>query len=155
MALYFEDFESFPIGHTWLSPGRTIGEADINLFAGMSGDLHPQHTDARYGKASPYGERIAHGYLTASIASGLVYRIGLDEGTSHALLGIAWKFQAPVLIGDTIEVLMALTGVRASRRHPDFGIVERRYTVRNQHGATVATGDVAVLFKRRPGAAGG
>jgi len=149
MGLYFEDFEELGVGHSWLSAGRTIGEADITVFGGMTGDLHPQHVDARYGAASPYGARIAHGYLTASIASGLAYRTGVDEGTSHALLGINWKFIAPVMIGDTIEVVMTLTGVRISRGHPDFGIVQRRYDVRNQDAATVAVGDVAILCKRR------
>jgi acyl dehydratase len=149
VGLYFEDYEALTVGHRWVGPSRTIGESDITTFAGLTGDHHPQHTDARYAAASPYGERIAHGYLTASMAAGLAYRIGIDEGTSHAILEMRWTFSAPVKIGDTLSVVLTLTAVRASRKHPAMGIVSRRCSVQNQNDATVADGDITILCKRR------
>ena len=150
MGLFYEDYEKLQVGHCWVSPGRTMTEGDIMTFAGMTGDLHPLHTDARVAKESAYGERIAHGYLTASMASGLAYRIGLDEGTAFAVLSIGWKFTQPVKIGDTIRVNVTLVQVRPSNKHPAHGIVVRKYEVQNQHDVTVAIGDMAILCQRRP-----
>ena len=152
MGLFFEDYEALGPGHAWRSPGRTIAESDIMTFAGMTGDLHPLHTDARAAKESSYGERIAHGFLTASMAAGLAYRVGLDEGTAFAVLSTAWKFTLPVMIGDSIYVKVTLMEVRASRKHPAHGIVVRKYEVCNQRDEAVAIGDIAMLCRRRSGA---
>lgn len=149
MAFYYEDYEALELGHAWTSRGRTIGESDILTFAGMTGDFHPLHTDAEAARASGYGERIAHGYLTASIAAGLAYRVGLDEETAYALLHIGWTFALPVRIGDTIRVRIILTGRRGSKSHPAHGVVQRRYEVENQRNEGVATGEVVILCKRR------
>ena len=150
MGLYYEDYEGLQAGYRWVSPGRTITEGDIMTFAGMTGDLHPLHTDAAFAKQSAYGERIAHGYLTASMASGLAYRVGLDEGTAFAVLSTGWKFTQPVKIGDTIRVGVTLQQVRASRKHPAHGIIARKYEVMNQHDELVAIGDIVILCSRRP-----
>ena len=153
MGLYYEDYERYPLGHRWLSPGRTIGEADIMTFGGLTGDLHPLHTDAHVAAQSSYGERIAHGYLTASVASGLAYRVGLDEGTAFAVLATGWKFIQPVKIGDTIRVEVILAQLRPSNKHPLHGIVSRTYEVKNQRDELVALGDIVILCHRRPATA--
>lgn len=150
MGFYYEDYERHPIGHRWRSPGRTISEADIMTFAGLTGDLHPLHTDAHVAGQSAYGARIAHGYLTASVASGLAYRVGLDEGTSFAVLATGWKFKLPVKIGDTIRVEVVLTQLRPSKKYPAHGIVSRTYEVMNQRDELVAVGDIAILVHRQP-----
>ncbi len=150
MALFYEDYEALPPGYRWTSPGRTVAECDIMAFGGMTGDLHPLHTDAAAAASSPYGERIAHGYLTASIAAGLAYRIGLDEGTAYALLNINWTFKQPVRIGDTLRVDVVLVAARPSRSHADKGVVQRRYEVTSQRREVVAIGEVAMLCLRRP-----
>ena len=150
MGLFFEDYETLQAGHRWSSPGRTISEGDIMTFAGLTGDLHPLHTDATVAKESSYGERIAHGYLTASMAAGLAYRVGLDEGTAFAVLSTGWRFTRPVMIGDTIRVSIELVEIRASRKHPAHGIVVRKYEVQNQRAEIVAIGDIAILCSRRP-----
>lgn len=150
MPLFLEDYEALAPGHRWTSPGRTVGESDIMLFGGMTGDLHPLHTDAETARRGGYGERIAHGYLTASLAAGLAYRIGLDEGSSYALLNINWTFRHPVHIGDTIRVHVELKSARPSRSHPGRGVVLRRYDVENQKREVVAVGEVAMLCDRRP-----
>jgi acyl dehydratase len=150
MGFYYEDYEKLPIGHRWMSPGKTIAESDINTFAGLTGDHHPLHTDAHFSAKSEYGARIAHGYLTASVASGLAYRVGLDENTSFAVLATGWKFKKPVMIGDTIRVEIVMTELRPSKSHPDKGIVSRRYDVMNQRDEIVAVGEIAILCLRKP-----
>ena len=80
-GMYFEEFE---IGSEVFSPGRTISEADIVNFAGLSGDYNQLHTDAEFAKGTPFGKRIAHGLLVLSIASGLAARLGFIEGTALA-----------------------------------------------------------------------
>src|SRR5258708_13901973 len=84
--------------------GRTITEADIVNFAGLSGDFNPMHTDAVFAANTPYGARIAHGALVLSIATGLTYQLGFLEGTVLAFTGIECKFRAPVFIGHTINI---------------------------------------------------
>lgn len=97
-------FEEFVVGDTLTSPGRTITETDVMLFAGLSGDYNELHTNTEFSAGTPFGQRIAHGLLGLSIASGLVGRLGLIEGTAIAFTGLEWRFKAPVFIGDTIHV---------------------------------------------------
>src|SRR5215210_7875646 len=98
-------FEEFAVGQRVRTSSRTITEADIVSFAGLSGDFNQIHIDAEYAKSTPYGQRIAHGLLVLSIASGLGVQTGIMEGTILAFREIIeWKFVAPVFIGDTLHV---------------------------------------------------
>jgi len=90
-----------------VSPGRTIAEADVVAFAGLSGDFNPLHTDAEFAKRMRFGARIAHGLL------GLVSRLGFVEGTVEAFLGLNWKFKAPIMIGDTAVVRAQVAQTKA------------------------------------------
>ena len=80
MGHYYEDFA---VGQVWRTHGRTIGEGDITLFAGLSGDFTPIHMDAHKAKQGPFGGRIAHGTLSLSIATGLMTHLRLFEGLRH------------------------------------------------------------------------
>src|SRR5437870_4163650 len=80
---YFDEFE---IGASYTTASRTVTEADIVNFAGVSGDFNPLHTDESFARTTPFGTRIAHGMLVASIATGLANQSGLFEGTTIALL---------------------------------------------------------------------
>ena len=101
-GLYFEEFE---IGQSLISEGRTVTEADIVAFAALSGDWTTIHTDAEYAAQHSFGQRVAHGMLVVSIASGLLVRTGVIEGTALAFREInSWKFSLPVFIGDTVRV---------------------------------------------------
>src|SRR5881396_4171964 len=97
---YFEEIE---VGEEFESPGRTVTETDIVLFAGLSGDYNVLHTDAELMKTSIFGERIAHGLLGLAIQSGLFSRSTRAYATV-AFVGLRWKFKAPVKIGDTIRL---------------------------------------------------
>ena len=97
-------FEEFAISDKVISQGRTITEADIVAFAGLSGDYNPIHIDAEFAKAGMFGERIAHGLLILSIASGLAWQLGFMAGTADAFLSLDWKFAGATKIGDTLKV---------------------------------------------------
>src|SRR2546425_7980840 len=89
---YFDEIE---VGEEFESPGRTVTETDIVLFAGLSGDYNVLHTDAEFMKKSIFGERIAHGLLGLAIQSGLFYRTGRVFATL-AFVGLKWKFKGPI-----------------------------------------------------------
>lgn len=147
MGLYYDDLS---IGQSWTTAARTVTEHDLSVFAGLTGDYHPLHTDAEYSRKSPFGERIAHGFLVASLAAGLGFRLQITEGTIVANLGTSWRFHNPVKIGDTIHVLIRVSEMRLSKSNPAQGVVVRTYDVRNQREEPCAMGEVTVMFKRRP-----
>ena len=146
-GLYFEEFE---VGQRFYSTSRTITESDIVTFAGLSGDYNQIHTDAVYAANTPYGKRIAHGLLVTSIASGLVMRSGLIEGTTLAFREIKnWKFAKPTYIGDTIHVDVDVIATKALRRLGG-GAVDIALAVKNQNDETVMKGTWTVLILSRP-----
>jgi acyl dehydratase len=146
--LYFEDVE---VGFRFETPRRTVTEADLAAFAGVSGDFNPLHTDAVFAADSIYGERIAHGALVLSITTGLRQRVGLFDGTLMGLLEIRrWRFAAPVLIGDTIRVVCEITELRETSR-PDRGIMVQKIEVIKQDETVPAGGEFVMLLRRRSG----
>lgn len=143
-------FEEFKVGMQIVSPGRTITEADIVNFAGLSGDYNLIHTDEEYSKDSPFGRRVAHGLLGLSIASGLAVRTGVLEGTVLAFREInEWKFTKPIFIGDTIHVRMTVMETKELRRL-NGGSVTIDLDVLNQHDETVMRGIWKVLVASKP-----
>ncbi|MDH5690274.1 MAG: MaoC/PaaZ C-terminal domain-containing protein [Candidatus Bathyarchaeota archaeon] len=146
---YLEDFE---VGEKAVSPGRTVTEADIVMFASLSGDWNELHTNAEYMKNSPFGQRIAHGMLTLSIASALVMRTrGRPPVEVLAFLGMdKVRFVAPVFIGDTIRVESEVIEARPSKSMPGAGILKSKNTVKNQRDEDVATWETAVMVSMRP-----
>src|SRR5258706_12268282 len=96
-------FEEFVEGLSVESRGRTITEADLVNFAGVSGDFNPMHTDAEFAAGTPYGKRVAHGALVFSIATGLTYQLGFLDGTKMAFTGLKWKIREPVYYDNTFK----------------------------------------------------
>jgi acyl dehydratase len=142
---YFEDVQ---VGDEYVSPGRTVTEADIVAFAGLSGDYNVLHTDAEYMKTSIFGERIAHGLLGLSIASGLGSRAVPRSFATIAFLGLRWRFKGPIKIGDTIKVRMRVSDKKETSK-PDRGIVTIQRSVLNQRGEVVQEGDTELMIERR------
>jgi 3-hydroxybutyryl-CoA dehydratase len=141
-GLYFEEFE---VGQQIKSAGRTITESDVVSFAGLSGDFNQIHTNAEYSKGTPYKERVAHGLLALSIASGLAVQSGVLEGTIIAFREISeWKFLKPVFIDDTIHVELNVTQTKAIPRLGG-GIIFITLDVLNQKADTVMKGIWKVL----------
>ena len=141
-------FEELVLGQEILSPARTVTETDVVQFAGLSGDYNVLHTDAEFAKSTPYGQRIAHGLLGLSIASGLAARAGFIEGTAQAFMGLSWKFRAPIFLGDTIYLR---TRVARLRPMPSMGggVVVFELTVLNQRDETAQEGEWTLLVKNR------
>lgn len=145
-------FETQEIGVTHVTPSRTIGEGDVMLFGGLTGDVCELHTNEAYARTTEFGGRIVHGMLNLSIAHGLVTRAGHLVGTGIALLG--WsnvKFHRPVKIGDTVQTRWTTIEKRNSRSRPDAGIVIDRIELLNQYDEVVLSADVATLVRKRPG----
>jgi acyl dehydratase len=142
---YFEDIQ---VGDEYLSPGRTVTEADIVAFAGLSGDFNVLHTDAEYMRTSIFGERIAHGLLGLAIQSGLGSRAMPRPYATLAFLGLRWRFKAPIKIGDTIKVRLKVTDRRETSK-PDRGIVVVERSVLNQRGELVQEGETEIMVERR------
>jgi acyl dehydratase len=144
--LYLEDLAA---GQEFVSPGRTITEADVMSFAAWTGDNNQVHTDAEFAKGTRYGQRIVHGMLGASLCLGLIARTGVFEGSAVALLGIdGWRFVAPVFIGDTLTCTVAILSTRRTSKGTT-GIVERQVTLRNQRGETVQAGRMDLMVLAR------
>lgn len=146
-ALFFEEFE---VGDSWISPRRTIAEADIVNFAGMTGDYNPVHTDEEFARKTLFGARILHGPAVLAIATGLEFRLGLKEGTAIAFLGMTWNIKAPVKIGDTIHVFERIESKRLTS-NPARGIVNFWVEVRNQKGEVCQEGEWKVMFHNQDG----
>jgi acyl dehydratase len=142
-------YEDLAVGFRFETARRTVTEADITAFCGVSGDFNPLHTDAVFAAGTAYGERIAHGALVLSLATGLRQRLGLFDGTLLGLLEIrTWKFLAPVRIGDTIRVANEVTEMRETS-NPRRGVVVQRVEVINQHDDVVQSGEFVLMVARR------
>ena len=142
-------FEQFCLGDVIVSAGRTITETDIVNFAALSGDYNQIHTDAEFAKTTLFGQRVAHGLLVLSVASGLADRLGFIQGTVLAFRSLTWKFSAPVFIGDTVHLQAEVTGLKALPRLGG-GSVVLRVKVLNQREEVVARGDWKVLMASKP-----
>ena len=142
-GLYFEEFE---VGDSIESVGRTITETDIVQFAMLSGDWNQIHTDAEYSKEQMTGERIAHGLLVLSVASGLAVRLGFMEETVMAFMGLEWEFRQAVKIGDTIRV-KATVAEKKEMRRLGGGYVWFKMEILNQDNQRVHRGKWKVLVK--------
>ena len=131
--MYFEDYV---IDQVRTSRGRTITEADIVNFAGISGDFVELHVNEEYAKAGPYGRRIAHGALIFSISTGLMVQMTSDHEAIVAFRGVdQLRFLAPVFIGDTIHVTKKT--LEKNTKDGVRGLVIFETTVLNQDGKPV------------------
>ena len=146
-GLYFEEFE---IGTRYIARGRTVTEADVVNFAGISGDYNPLHVDEQYAKTTIFGRRIAHGALGIALMTGMNQSLGITVGTMHAFMGLEnWDFLKPIFIGDTLHLELEVESLRETKKL-DRGIVNFRCELINQHGEIVQRGVRKVMMKRRP-----
>jgi acyl dehydratase len=146
LALYFEDFE---IGAVSKSRGRTVTEADIVNFAGVSGDFVELHMNEEYAAKGPFGRRIAHGLLVLSISSGLSVRMHDMSDTIIAFYGIdKLRFVKPTFIGDTVHVTKKVLEVQT--KDAGRGVLTFETNVVNQNGEPVIVYTDKLMVKRRP-----
>ncbi len=146
---YFEDLK---IGDSLLTHRRTVGEADIVAFGGISGDYFYMHFDEIAARESPFGKRIAHGYFVLSAAAGLF--VSPAPGPVLANYGLdTLRFIKPVGIGDTIQARLTAKRKIDRDRKDDKGVgqgvVAWDVEVTNQHGELVASYDILTLVSKK------
>jgi acyl dehydratase len=141
-------FDDLVLGSEWESPGRTVTETDVVLFAGLSGDYNPLHANHELSKSGPFGRPVAHGLLGLAIATGLISHAPRVD--TMALLAILeWRFLLPIVFGDTIKVVS-----RVEAREPQArgrrGIVTWHRHILNQNGHVVQAGRTQTLVRGKP-----
>ncbi len=140
-------FEEYAVGDRWVSRGRTITEADIVNFAGISGDWYPLHIDEEYARKTQFGRRIAHGMLVLAMGTGLAQ---MEPGRVVAFYGMdRVRFTAPTFIGDTIHVDLEVLALE--EKGPNQGVVTFRNQISNQRGEQAVVSEIRVLMRKREG----
>jgi len=143
--LYFEDYVVDAVSN---SRGRTVTEADIVNFAGLSGDFIELHTNEEYARRGPFGRRIAHGALIFSISTGLMVQIAGDPESIVAFYGVdRLRFVAPVFIGDTIHVSQRI--LEKHKKNAERGVVAFEITVHKQDATPVVVYTARLMVKTR------
>jgi acyl dehydratase len=142
--LFFDDVK---VGQDWLSQGRTITEADIVNFAGLSGDYNPIHVDHEFAKSTLFRRPIAHGLLVWSISSGLSVNYPMMRTLAFTSI-LEWQFKEPVFIGDTIRARTKVQKIEVRSRGRRAAITWHRDII-NQDDKTVQEGAVVTLVEGR------
>lgn len=147
MSKGFEDVE---VGETHETGGRTLTETDVMNFAGVSGDFNHLHTDAERMADSPVGQRVVHGTLVLSAATGLLWQSRTEEEREHliAFYGIdKLRFIEPVYFDDTIHVETEVVD-KEQRDHPlATGVIRTKIEVSNQHDDVVLAAEFLTLVR--------
>jgi|WetSurSiteA1Bulk_404760.scaffolds.fasta_scaffold08486_2 acyl dehydratase len=142
---YFEDWE---IGTAYESASRTITETDIVLFAGLSGDYNPLHTDEEFAKKSVFGTRIPHGLLVLSISSGQINQSKMFEGTVEVMLALKeFRLTKPVMPGDTIRTRFQAIEKKVTSQGK--GVVTLKMDILNQKDEVCSERVSVLMIKRR------
>lgn len=133
-------------GAKLVTPGRTIGEGDVNLFAGLVGDFTPIHVDEVFAKTTPFGTRIAHGPLAMATAIGMLTHTGILGERVIGLVNLNWDFAGPVKLGDTIRSRVTVEEVRPTSK-PGRSLATFALEVVNQNGDVVQSGRMKVVVR--------
>ncbi len=140
-------FDQFELGDTFVTQARTVTEADVVNFAGLAADFNPLHTDAVFAAKTPFGERIAHGMLVCSMATGMANLTGIFEGTTLALMQQLIRYKGVVKIGDTVHLELKVAEKKPSKKD-DRGVVVFDANVLNQDGQAVIEGQWTLMMRR-------
>jgi acyl dehydratase len=141
-------FDEFELNEEIISASRTVTEADVMNFAGVSGDFNPLHTNETFMAKSPFGTRIAHGMLIMAIATGLANQLGDFEGTTIAVLNMNIAYKGAVKPGDTIR-LKLVVGEKKESSKPDRGIITFNNEVLNQNDDVVIETQWTIMMSRK------
>ncbi len=134
-GLRFGDVEP---GDWFVTPAHTVQADDIDRFAGLTGDRFEIHMSDEAAKALGFPARVAHGLLVLSIVDGLKNQ-ATARFSAVASLGWTWRFDAPVLVGDTVKATIAVAAKRTTR-NPERGILTLDFKVTNQDDVIVQSG---------------
>jgi acyl dehydratase len=141
-------FDQFNLGDVFTSQARTVTETDVVNFAGLSGDFNPLHTDEEFGKSTPFGARIAHGMLVASMATGMMNWSGAFEGTTIALREQVIRYKGAVMFGDTVHLELNVAEKKETSKL-NRGIVKFDTAVVNQDRKAVIEGQWTLMMVRK------
>jgi len=145
-------FEDIVIGETFETATHTVSDQNVALFADVTRDHHPLHTDAAYARSRGFPALIGHGLFGLSLMEGLKSELKLYAETSVASLG--WdqvRFLKPIFVGDTLFVRFSFVEKRPSK-NPERGIVIEELDLINQHGETVTSArHVSLILTRAAG----
>lgn len=142
-----KNWNEFEIGEATASAGRTITETDTVMFACLTGDMNPLHTNEVFASNSPYGRRIVHGAYGQALMVGLAAQLGIFEGTTIALRQMDTRFKNPIYFGDTVHVVMRVEG-KKDLRGMDQGLVIFKAQLFNQDQQVVINSTWTVLMKK-------
>lgn len=134
------------VGQSAMTAGRTIGEGDVSLFAGLVGDFTPIHVDETFAKTTPHGTRIAHGPHSMATAIGMATHTGLFGERVIGLVNISWDFAGAVKIGDTIRSRVTVEEVRPTSK-PGRGLATYGFEVLNQRDEQIQRGRMKVIVR--------
>jgi len=144
--------EDYTVGERFVSPARTITETDITMFAAMTGDWHPLHTDAEFAKGYFFGERIAHGMLVLSVGSALIFRLGPNVSLPKSFIAFygmdSVRFVGAVKIGDTIHLEAEVAELK--EKNEMHGVIVAKNFIKNQRNEDVVIYTTRALVGRRP-----
>lgn len=147
-SVFFDDLVA---GTRYVTSGRTVTESDVVSFAGLSGDYNRLHVDAEFAAATPFGERVAHGLLVLSIASGLSTRLAVSEAMQPNILGLLdlqCRWPGPTRLGDTIHVVLTVEDCTPTSK-PGRGVVTMTREVVNQRDETVMVSTWKLLVRAK------
>lgn len=145
VSLYWEDFQ---VGDRYAAPwGRTITDAHVLAFSGVSGDFQHLHVDGVYAAQSQFGARIAHGQLTAITGFGLQVYTQVWRN-AMVFLEERHEYRLPVHMDDTLYSVMEVVESRETKR-PDRGVVIYRNSITNQNGDLVCVSLYTMMIRRR------
>jgi acyl dehydratase len=144
VALCFQDLA---VGDEWISPARTVTEADVVAFAGISGDFNAIHIDVEFSSRTPFRRPIAHGLLGMAISSGLTSQAPRVD-TLAFLAILEWSFLEPIFFGDTIHVVTSVEALQ-ERSQGRRGVVTWRRRLINQRDEVVQEGRTQTLVRGR------
>lgn len=134
------------VGQTAMSPGRTIGEGDVSLFAGLVGDFTPIHIDETFAQNSPHKARIAHGPHSMATAIGMATFTGLFGERVIGMVNLNWDFSAIVKVGDTIRSKVTVEEMRPTSK-PGRSLATYAIDVLNQRDEMIQSGRMKVIVR--------
>jgi len=140
-------FEEFAVGDRFTTASRTVTEADVMNFAGLSGDFNPLHTNEEFAKKSSFKRRTAHGLLCASIAQGLINQLGLFDGTLITLVSMNLRYTGVVMFGDTIRAQLKVFEKKDAKK-VDRGLVSFQVVVLNHMDHQIMEGEWIFMLLR-------
>ena len=147
MGQYFEEFK---VGEKVTTENRKVTDGDIMTFAALTGDNNRIHTDAEFSQKGPFGKRISHGLLGLSIASGLLWKTGILDGTVIAFREVnEWKFVKPIFIDDVVHAELESLETKALPRIGGGSVVVG-VELKNQDNEVCMKGKWTLLVMSRP-----